>query len=197
MFSRTAPQQPRKPSRNSIAPMASMMYAPVKSRGLAATISRNPVGSTMTQIPMPSRQAPPSYHGRERRGKEQRVNSPMIDWILQQILYKEVPFECSCSTANVLCKACDSAYEQCSLHSSFPSFSHYWGHVQQAASLFLKITMSPVPAVYSLPKVTRPSPHLCAEPDSLDVQERVPAGKGKKSLPQQLLCFPYMGRNSQ
>lgn len=74
LFSRMAPQQPRKPSRKSIAPMASMMYAPVKSRGLAATISRKPVGSTMTQIPTPSRHTPPSCHGTTRRERGRRVN---------------------------------------------------------------------------------------------------------------------------
>lgn len=105
MFSRMAPQQPRKPSRKSIAPIASMMYAPVKSRGLAATISRKPVGSTMTQIPTPSRHAPPSCHSTKRgkRGKGDRSTLTAAEGtVVSSVSFDQRCFGISVSVANIL-----------------------------------------------------------------------------------------------
>ena len=60
-FSLMAPQQPRKPSRNSTPPTARTAYTPVNNSGLAATISLKPIGSSSTQTPPPSRREPPSW----------------------------------------------------------------------------------------------------------------------------------------
>lgn len=105
LFSRMAPQQPRKPSRKSIAPMASMMYAPVKSRGLAATISRKPVGSTMTQIPSPSRHAPPSCHSTRTGERGRQVNTKQLlqkNWIHCYLWIKDLENLCFCK--GMLCR---------------------------------------------------------------------------------------------
>lgn len=119
LFSRMAPQQPRKPSRKSIAPIASMMYAPVKSRGLAATISRKPVGSTMTQIPTPSRHAPPSCHGTRRgeRGRYVNIKQQLQEnWINYCLLVKGARLENLCFfVAYTLHQAGDCQYATQSL----------------------------------------------------------------------------------
>lgn len=61
LFSLMAPQQPRKPSRNSILPMARITYTPVNRSGLAATISLKPIGSNSTHMPTPNRKEPPNW----------------------------------------------------------------------------------------------------------------------------------------
>lgn len=72
LFSLMAPQQPRKPSRNSRLPRATTTYTPVNSSGLAATISLKPIGSSSTQTPTPSRKQPPSWRKREGWGNNAR-----------------------------------------------------------------------------------------------------------------------------
>lgn len=137
-----APQQPRKPSRKSIAPIASMMYAPVKSRGLAATISRKPVGSTMTQIPTPSRHAPPSCHstmrGKRGKGGDRSTLTAAAGMLVSSVSFNQRCFGKSVSVANILCWAGD-CWHAVMLLSAF--LAHSMKHQQQKHLFFLNTSL--------------------------------------------------------